>query len=181
LTSALGYSTFISAKKILSESGLFIFKPDKSIQSVESVSEKEKDLPVAMDCTTLTFVDNALNNPASLLAENQDCGVEQRDCYEGTGSAALIAKNEKSLNSAIANQTQGQVEQDYSATLLVENSVSGVEVKADHEGEGSADKPFHVYAHQTEEQAKQGYSASLKASKQYQIIKLYGRAKAGLI
>ncbi|WP_229501741.1 hypothetical protein [Nostoc mirabile] len=32
LTSALGYSTFISAKKILSESGLFVFKPDKSIQ-----------------------------------------------------------------------------------------------------------------------------------------------------
>ncbi|MCC5633470.1 hypothetical protein LC613_39075 [Nostoc sphaeroides CHAB 2801] len=32
LTSALGYSTFICAKKILSESGLFIFKPDKSIQ-----------------------------------------------------------------------------------------------------------------------------------------------------
>ncbi|WP_292851814.1 hypothetical protein [Nostoc sp. NMS8] len=27
LTSALGYSTFISAKKILAESGLFIFKP----------------------------------------------------------------------------------------------------------------------------------------------------------
>ncbi|WP_228058476.1 hypothetical protein [Nostoc sp. LEGE 12447] len=32
LTSALGYSTFISAKKILSESGLFIFKQDLSIQ-----------------------------------------------------------------------------------------------------------------------------------------------------
>jgi hypothetical protein len=32
LTSALGYSTFISAKKILADSGLFIFKPDKSIQ-----------------------------------------------------------------------------------------------------------------------------------------------------
>ncbi|MHC5860977.1 hypothetical protein [Nostoc sp.] len=32
LTSALDYSTFISAKKILSDSGLFIFKPDKSIQ-----------------------------------------------------------------------------------------------------------------------------------------------------
>ncbi len=32
LTSALGYSTFISAKKILYDSGLFIFKPDKSIQ-----------------------------------------------------------------------------------------------------------------------------------------------------
>ncbi|MBD2527070.1 hypothetical protein [Nostoc sp. FACHB-133] len=32
LTSTLGYSTFISAKKILAESGLFIFKPDKSIE-----------------------------------------------------------------------------------------------------------------------------------------------------
>ncbi|MEH1910618.1 hypothetical protein [Nostoc sp.] len=41
-------------------------------------------------------------------------------------------------NAAIANQNQGQVEQSNSASLLVENSVSGVEVKADHEGESSA-------------------------------------------
>ena len=208
LTSALGYSTFISAKKILSESGLFIFKPDKSIQdgretaswmvknlhgsrmkefwekansakqepdaekresnaeisekdagseemgalyqasilgkdqseqgfqepsrtaqehltnsskefvrcvsdtltensreeetahaplggaspqTVESVSEKEEDLPAAMDCTTLTLVDAAQSQSASLLAENQDCGVEPRDCHEGTCSAAPVA------------------------------------------------------------------------------------------
>ncbi|BBD62934.1 hypothetical protein NIES2109_57840 (plasmid) [Nostoc sp. HK-01] len=32
LSTALGYSSFICAKKILSKSGLFIFKPDKSIQ-----------------------------------------------------------------------------------------------------------------------------------------------------
>ncbi|HYX18346.1 MAG TPA: hypothetical protein VE944_29065 [Nostoc sp.] len=32
LSTTLGYSTFIQAKKVLSESGLFIFKPDKSIQ-----------------------------------------------------------------------------------------------------------------------------------------------------
>ncbi|WP_341531536.1 hypothetical protein WKK05_36245 (plasmid) [Nostoc sp. UHCC 0302] len=32
LSTGLGYSTFIAAKKILSDSGLFIFKPDKSIQ-----------------------------------------------------------------------------------------------------------------------------------------------------
>lgn len=32
LSTNLGYSSFICAKKILSESGLFIFKPDKSIQ-----------------------------------------------------------------------------------------------------------------------------------------------------
>ncbi|WP_392476648.1 hypothetical protein [Nostoc sp. C110] len=39
---------------------------------------------------------------------------------------------------AIANQTQEQVEQDHSALLLVENSVSGVEIKAVHEGTCSA-------------------------------------------
>jgi hypothetical protein len=32
LSTALGYSSFICAKKIISASGLFIFKPDKSIQ-----------------------------------------------------------------------------------------------------------------------------------------------------
>jgi hypothetical protein len=255
LSTGMGYSTFISAKKILSESGLFIFKPDKSIedgretaswmvknlhgsrmkefwekanfekqepdsqkresnagdseidagceemralykasisgesqsekefqetsrttqeqftnsskefvncvsdtlneilqveetahaplgvaspQTVESVSEKEKDLPVAMDCTSLALVDAVQSNPASLLAENQDCGEEMKDCSEGTCSAASPAQIEKSSTSAIANQTPGQVEQDHSAMLLVQNSVSGVEVKAVDEGEGSA-------------------------------------------
>ncbi|MBD2248592.1 hypothetical protein [Nostoc sp. FACHB-888] len=264
LTSALGYSTFISAKKILVESGLFIFKPDKSIQdgretaswmvknlhgsrikefwekansaspkpdaekqepnagdsemnagseemgalnqasilgesqleqglqetsqtvqehltisskeivrcisdtlneilpcektahaplegaspqTVESVSEKEKDLPMAMDCTTLTLVDAAPSQSALLIGENQDCGVELRDCHGGTCSAAPVAKNEKFLNSAMssdkpfhvhANQTQGQVEQGNSASLSGENQVLGVEVKAVYEGTGSA-------------------------------------------
>ncbi|WP_228058573.1 hypothetical protein [Nostoc sp. LEGE 12447] len=255
LTSALGYSTFISAKKILSESGLFIFKPDKSIedgretaswmvknlhgsrmkefwekanfvsreldaekrepnaeiseidavpeemgalyeasilgqspseqgfqetsrttqehltisskeivrcisdtltgnsreeetahaplggaspQSVEGVSEKEEDSPTANDCTSLTLVEAVQGESASLLAENQDFSVESRDCHEGTDSAAPVAQNEKSLNSAIAYQTQEEVEQGYSALLLVENSVLGGEIKADHEGESSA-------------------------------------------
>jgi len=255
LTSALGYSTFISAKKILSESGLFIFKPDKSIQdgretvkwmvqnlhgsrmkefwekanaenqepnsekresyaeisdkdagseemgalnqasildrtqpeqgfqepsrtaqehltnstkefvrcvsdtltgnprkeetaiaplgvasplSIQSVSEKEKDLPVAMDCTSLTLVDAAQSQSASLLAENQDCGVEPKDCHEGGYSAAPVVQNEECLSSAIANQTREQLEQGNSASLRVENSVSGGEVKAVHQGEGSA-------------------------------------------
>jgi hypothetical protein len=45
LTSALGYSTFICAKKILSVSGLFIFKPDKSIEdSRETVTWMVKNL-----------------------------------------------------------------------------------------------------------------------------------------
>jgi hypothetical protein len=261
LTSALGYSTFISAKKILSESGLFIFKPDKSIedgretvrwtvknlhgsrmkefwekansenqqpdslkrepnagdseidagskemrasykasilakdqseqgfqetsrtaqehltnsfdelvrcfsdtlyeilpcdetahaplggalpQTVQGVSENEEDSPTA-DCTSLALVDVAQGESTSLLAENQDCGVEPRDCHGGAFSAAPVAKNKKSLNSAmpaagvaIANQTQGQVEQSNPTSLLVENLALGVEIKADHEGEGSA-------------------------------------------
>ncbi|MCC5613328.1 hypothetical protein LC612_43290 [Nostoc sp. CHAB 5834] len=255
LTSALGYSTFISAKKILSESGLFIFKPDKSIQdgretaswmvknlhgsrmkefwekansknqqpdakkrepnagdseidagseemgalnqapilcqsdseqrfqetsrtaqeqftnsskefvncvsdtltensqveetahaplwgaspqTVQSVSEKEKDSPTANDCTTLTLVDAAPSQSTSLFAENQDCGVEAAVSHEGACSAAPVARNEKCSSSAIAEQTQEQVEQSYSALLMVENSVSGVEVKAVHEGTCSA-------------------------------------------
>ncbi|MCC5612201.1 hypothetical protein LC612_37110 [Nostoc sp. CHAB 5834] len=255
LASGLGYSTFISAKKILSESGLFIFKPDKSIQDgretaswmvknlhgsrmkefwekansqnqqpdslkrepnaeisdkdagseemgalyeasilgqshseqgfqklsrtiqehltisskeivrcisdtlteishsceaaiaplgvaspqfVQGVSEKEKELPMARDCTTLALVDAVQGESTSLLAETQDCGVELKGCHEGGYSAAPVAQNEFSSSSAIANQTQRQVEQSNSALLSVENSVSGVEIKAVDEGESSA-------------------------------------------
>ncbi|MBG1260462.1 hypothetical protein [Nostoc commune] len=59
-------------------------------------------------------------------------------CHEGTCSAAPIAQNEFSLNSAIANQTQEQVEQASPAMFTAENSVLGGEVKAVHEGTCSA-------------------------------------------
>ncbi|MHC5826346.1 MAG: hypothetical protein ACYT04_63440, partial [Nostoc sp.] len=65
-------------------------------------------------------------------------GVEAIFPHEDTDSAAPVAKNEKSLNSAIANQTREQLEQGYSASLLVKNSVSDVEVKAVDEGKSSA-------------------------------------------
>jgi hypothetical protein len=221
LTSALGYSTFISAKKILSDSGLFIFKPDKSIQdgretaswmvknlhgsrmkefwekansekqepdaekresnaeilekdagseeirplyeasilgqshseqgfqklsrtvqehltnstkefvrcnsdtlteishgdetahaplgvaspqTVESVSENEEDSPVAIDCTSLPLVDAVQGESALLIGESQDCGVEAIFPHGDTCSAASVAQNQFSLNSAIANQ-----------------------------------------------------------------------------
>ncbi|MCC5669323.1 hypothetical protein LC653_37180 [Nostoc sp. CHAB 5784] len=112
-----------------------------SPQSVQSVEELEKDSPTANDCTSLLLVDDAEGESASLLVENQDCGVDPRDCHGGTCSTAPVAQNEKSLNSAmpgagvaIANPTQGQVEQSNSASLLAENSVSGEGVKAVHEG-----------------------------------------------
>ncbi|QHG20718.1 hypothetical protein [Nostoc sp. ATCC 53789] len=263
LASALGYSTFICAKKILSDSGLFIFKPDKSIQdgretaswmvknlhgsrmkefwekanaekrepnsekeepnsgdsdkdagceeirasykasildqseseqgfqepsrtgqklltnsskeivrsfsdtltensreeetahaplrgaspqSIQNVSEK--DLPVAMDCTTLALVDAAPSQPAPFLAENQVFGVEAIFPHKEICSAASVAQNEKPSISAIANQTEGQVEQDYSASLPEENQVSGVEVKAAHEGEASAAPVTEKWSHE---------------------------------
>jgi hypothetical protein len=73
-----------------------------------------------------------------LIGESRDCDVEAIFPYEGTCSAASVAQNEKSLNSAIANQTQGQVQQGNSASLLEENQVFGVEVKGCYKGTGSA-------------------------------------------
>ncbi len=83
-----------------------------------------------------------------MIGESQDCGVEAIFPHEGTCSAAPVAQNEKSLNSAIANQTQGQVEQGYSASLPEENQVSGVEVKAAHEGEASAAPVTEKWSHE---------------------------------
>ncbi|MEH2002612.1 MAG: hypothetical protein V7L00_28410 [Nostoc sp.] len=83
-----------------------------------------------------------------MSGKNQATGEKVKGCHllraascrAGTCSAAPIAQNEFSLNSAIANQTQeqGQVEQANPPSLLVENSVLGVEIKADHEGQSSA-------------------------------------------
>ncbi|MBD6620532.1 hypothetical protein FNW02_33340 [Komarekiella sp. 'clone 1'] len=127
-----------------------------SPQTVESVAEKKINLPTAMDCTTLALVDAAQSNPASLrdaartlLAENQDCSVEPKNCHGGACSAAPVAQNEFSSSltiaqgavpKAIANQTPGQVEQGQSASLSGENQVSGLEVKADHEGVRAASR-----------------------------------------
>ncbi|MEH1869871.1 hypothetical protein [Nostoc sp.] len=51
-----------------------------SPQTVQGVSELEEELPAVTDCTSLTLVDFAQGESASLLAENQDCGVEPREC-----------------------------------------------------------------------------------------------------
>ncbi|MBN3949399.1 MAG: hypothetical protein HWQ38_24215 [Nostoc sp. NMS7] len=66
-----------------------------SPQTVEGV--EEKDLPMATDCTTLTLVDATESQPTSLLAENQNSGVEQKDCHEGFCSAAPAAQHEQNL------------------------------------------------------------------------------------
>ncbi|QHG20304.1 hypothetical protein [Nostoc sp. ATCC 53789] len=83
-------------------------------------------------------MDAAPSQPAPLLTEKQDCGVEGIFPHEGICSAAPVAQNEEYLSSTIANQAQEQVEQGNPTSLLVENSVSGGEVKAVHEGTCSA-------------------------------------------
>ncbi|MGF1939543.1 MAG: hypothetical protein RM347_035370 [Nostoc sp. ChiQUE02] len=106
-----------------------------SPQRIESASELE-ELPVAMECTTLALVDAVPSQSASLLAENQVSGVEAIYPHEDTSSAAPVAQNEFSLNSAIADQ---KIEPSCpSAELMTENSVSSVEIKAVDEGENSA-------------------------------------------
>ncbi|MBN3910227.1 MAG: hypothetical protein HWQ35_27900 [Nostoc sp. NMS1] len=104
---------------------------------IESASELE-ELPTANDCTSLALVDDAQSQSASLLVENQNCGVEQKGCHEGGYSATPVAQNEECLNSVIANQTQGQVEQSNSASLLTEKQDCGVEARDCHEGTYSA-------------------------------------------
>ena len=261
LTSALGYSTFISAKKILSESGLFIFKPDKSIQDgretirwtvknlhgsrmkefwdktnaenkepnsekqesnpentemnsgseemrclnkasilgkspsdqgfqnlsrtvqehftnstkefvkcisvtltknlreeetaiaplgvaspqfVEDMSEIEVDLTTATDCALLMLVDAVQGESASLLAGNQNLGGEVKDCLvcaasrrEGDYSTAPVAENKFSSSSAIANKAPELVELSQPASFLAENQNCGVDPKDCHENEDS--------------------------------------------
>ncbi|MCC5633571.1 hypothetical protein LC613_39670 [Nostoc sphaeroides CHAB 2801] len=75
---------------------------------------------------------------AFLPGENQVSDVEMKADHKGTGSGASPAQIEKSSTSAIANQTQEEAEASNPASLLVENSVSGVEIKAVHEGTCSA-------------------------------------------
>jgi hypothetical protein len=121
------------------------------------VEELEEELPAVTDCTSLALVDAAPSQPAPLLAEKQDCGVEVGVSHEGICSGAPVAQNEKSSSSAMssdkpfhvyANQIQGQVEQGNLTSLLFENSVSGVEVKAVDEGETSAAPVTEKWSHE---------------------------------
>ncbi|WDD35968.1 hypothetical protein PQG02_31675 (plasmid) [Nostoc sp. UHCC 0926] len=117
-----------------------------SPQFVQSVSEKEEELPAVTDCTSLALVDAAPSQSALLLAENQDCGVEPTISHEGTCSAAPVAQNEKSLSSVIADQ---KIKPScLSAELMTENSVSGVEIKTVDEGKDSAAPVTQKWLHE---------------------------------
>lgn len=111
---------------------------DASPQPVESVEEKEQDLPTAINCTSLTLVNVVKNESASLKGENQVSDDEVKDCPEGDDSAAPLATNEKCSQHVITPQTQEQAKQSQPTSLMAESSVSGEALQADREGQSSA-------------------------------------------
>ena len=63
-------------------------------------ASKLEESPTANDCTSLTLVDAAQSNRASLF-ENQDCGVEAIFPHEGACSTAPVTRIEKWSHEAI--------------------------------------------------------------------------------
>ncbi|MBD6620045.1 hypothetical protein FNW02_30675 [Komarekiella sp. 'clone 1'] len=106
-----------------------------SPQSVESVSEKEKELPAVTDCTSLTLVDITQSQSALLSTQNQVFGEDAIAPHEDTSSAAPpVAPDEECSQQPMF---QEQVESPCTS-LITENQVSGEEMKAYHEGTSSA-------------------------------------------
>ncbi|BCL38998.1 hypothetical protein NSMS1_54450 [Nostoc sp. MS1] len=126
--------------------------------------EKEK-LPAVTDCTSLTLVDAVPSQPASLLSEKQDLGVEPRTSYEGHNSAAPVALGfENSVT-----QSEEPVENSQPALLLSEKQDLGVEPGTSHEGQISAapvTPGFENSVMQSEEPARQSQPAPLLSEKQ---------------
>jgi hypothetical protein len=79
-----------------------------SPQIVEGMEEKEEDLPVATDCTTLTLVDAVQDEPTSLDGENQASRDEPKTPHEGTCSAAPAPSYEKWSSEAIVARSKAR-------------------------------------------------------------------------
>ncbi|GAX38891.1 hypothetical protein [Nodularia sp. NIES-3585] len=125
---------------------------------IESVEEKKEELPMVTDCTSLALVDAVQGESAFLEGENQNSGVEPKDCHvraasrrEGTYSAAPVAQNEQ-------------------ATLIGENKVSGDEDKTHHHHTLSA-----APDHNDEKWSSEGIATRLKARpKRMEKLKMAG-------
>ncbi|QFS51726.1 hypothetical protein [Nostoc sphaeroides] len=113
LTSGLGYSTFISAKKILSESGLFIFKPDKSIQDGrETASWMVKNLHGSR---MKEFWEKANSFNQQPNAEKQESNSEKRESNAEISEIDAAPEEMGALNQA-SILSQGQSEQGFQET-----------------------------------------------------------------
>jgi hypothetical protein len=100
LSTGMGYSTFISAKKILAESGLFIFKPDKSIQdSRETVTWMVKNLHGSR-MKEFWEKANSLNQQPDSLKQKPNAEISEKDA----GSEEMRA----SYKASISDQSQSE-------------------------------------------------------------------------
>ncbi|MDB9343414.1 hypothetical protein PN481_07745, partial [Nodularia spumigena CS-588/06] len=125
---------------------------------IESVEETKEELPVVTDCTSLALVDAVQGESAFLEGENENSGVEPKDCHvraasrrEGTYSAAPVAQNEQ-------------------ATLIGENKVSGDEDKTHHQHTLSA-----APDHNDEKWSSEGIATRLNARpKRMEKLKMAG-------
>ncbi|MBW4675954.1 MAG: hypothetical protein KME52_18605 [Desmonostoc geniculatum HA4340-LM1] len=100
LNTTLGYSTFICAKKVLSETGLFIFKPDKSIQDGrETVGWMVRNLHGSRMKDFWEEADSEKQEPNSTKQESNSLNSEI-----DADSLQMRASNQASISS----QTQSQ-------------------------------------------------------------------------
>ena len=100
LNTTLGYSTFICAKKVLSETGLFIFKPDKSIQDGrETVGWMVRNLHGSRMKDFWEEVDSLKQEPDSTKQEANSQSTETR-----ADSEKIRASNQASISTQPQSQ-----------------------------------------------------------------------------
>ncbi|MEH1912778.1 hypothetical protein [Nostoc sp.] len=93
LSTGMGYSTFIQAKKVLSDSGLFIFKPDKSIQDGrETVKWMMKNLHGSR-MKDFWEKANSLNQQPDSQKQEPNAEISDKDA----GSEEMRALNQASI------------------------------------------------------------------------------------
>ncbi|MBD2505239.1 hypothetical protein [Anabaena azotica] len=131
-----------------------------SPQTLEGVEERE-ELPTVTDCTSLSLVDGVPSQPASLLNEKQDLGVEPGTTHEGHISAAPGASG---FENSVTQSDHSQP-----APLLNKNQDLGDEPGTSHEGHISAApiaSGFENSVTQSKEPAGHSQPATLSAEKQ---------------
>ncbi|WP_414755279.1 hypothetical protein [Anabaena sp. CCY 9910] len=157
LSTALGYSSFICAKKILSESGLFIFKPDKSIQDGrETVGWMVKNLHGSRikefwdKVNAETQEPNSTKQQSSAEISQIDAGSEEMRCKykasisEKTQSEQGLQKPSRTAQKHLTNSSKEIVRCDSSTP------------KENLHSEPTADAPLGGASPQTLEDVEEG-------------------------
>ncbi|WP_341532120.1 hypothetical protein WKK05_39835 (plasmid) [Nostoc sp. UHCC 0302] len=136
LTTALSYSTFISAKKILTESGLFIFKPDKSIQDGrETVRWMVRNLHGSR-MKEFWEKTNALNQQPDSLKQELNAEISEKDA----GSKEMRALYKASISDKTQSEQGFQKHSRTAQEHLTNSSVELVRCVSDTKKENLCDE-----------------------------------------